>query len=341
MAWARKLPNGRYQGQYRDASNRTRSVGTFVRKGDAVVEAQEEESRIRRDEWIDPDLARTPFTEWSERWLDGHRHVLKPGTAATYKSLLRSRILPTFARKQLRAVKPSDVTAWIGEMVSEGLSPSRIRQSHVVLRLVFEAAVADGYLARNPALGAKLPRLAHVEAPYFSLDVVDALAGAMESPYEVLTGILGVPRAAMGRGGGTEAPTRRSPAPKVARPRLTRRGLRALRVRWNQEPRDPCGAAVPSDGDGDRDTPRGRQACPGRAAVHGPQGARPPALSVLLREAVATCARASRIAGGRCPRPAPLGRGAHRSRRGIAKDVAVGSRPPERRLQPDGVRASL
>jgi hypothetical protein len=33
-------------------------------------------------------------------WLDGHRPVLKPGTAPTYESLLRSRILPTFARKQ-------------------------------------------------------------------------------------------------------------------------------------------------------------------------------------------------------------------------------------------------
>ena len=119
-------------------------------------------------------------------------HVLKPGTAATYESLLRSRILPTFERKQLRAVKPSDVTAWIGGMVSEGLSPSRIRQSHVVLRLVFEAAVADGYLARNPALGTNLPRLGHQEAPYFAPDVVDALSDAMESPYDVLTAILGV-----------------------------------------------------------------------------------------------------------------------------------------------------
>jgi hypothetical protein len=30
-------------------------------------------------------------------WLDGHRPVLKPGTAPTYESLLRSRILPMFA----------------------------------------------------------------------------------------------------------------------------------------------------------------------------------------------------------------------------------------------------
>jgi hypothetical protein len=67
-------------------------------------------------------------------------------------------------------------------MVSEGLSPSRIRQSHVVLRLVFEAAVADGYLARNPALGTNLPRLGHQEAPYFATDVVDALSDAMEVP---------------------------------------------------------------------------------------------------------------------------------------------------------------
>jgi hypothetical protein len=75
MAWARKLPNGRYQGQYRDASNRTRSVGTFLRKADAVEAARDQETDIRKGSWVDPDLARTPLAEWSEKWLEGAPHA--------------------------------------------------------------------------------------------------------------------------------------------------------------------------------------------------------------------------------------------------------------------------
>lgn len=84
------------------------------------------------------------------------------------------------------------MTAWVGAMVVDGLSPSRIRQAHVVLRLLFESAVRDGYLTRNPALGVKLPRLEHTEAPFFEPRVVDALVGTLESPYDLLTAVMGV-----------------------------------------------------------------------------------------------------------------------------------------------------
>nr|MBA2599686.1 hypothetical protein [Actinomycetota bacterium] len=95
--------------------------------------------------------------------MEGARHTLKPKTLASYESLLRSRILPAFGQRELRAIKPSDITTWIGAMVSEGLSPSRIRQAHVVLRLVLESAVRDGLVIRNATIGVKLPKIEHTE----------------------------------------------------------------------------------------------------------------------------------------------------------------------------------
>ena len=106
--------------------------------------------------------------------------MLKPKTVASYESLLHSRVLPMFADRALRTHKPSDVTAWVGEMVSAGLSPSRIRQAHVVLRLILDSALVDGLLTRNPAM---LPRLEHHEAPFFEPHVVDALSDAVGAPY--------------------------------------------------------------------------------------------------------------------------------------------------------------
>lgn len=91
-------------------------------------------------------------------------------------------------------------------MISEGLSASRIRQAHVVLRVMLDVAVRDGLLVRNPAAKAKLPRLDHREAPYFTPDVVDALAAAIHEPYDVLVSVLG------GAGLGGAKPWRRADA---------------------------------------------------------------------------------------------------------------------------------
>jgi integrase len=128
----------------------------------------------------------------AEAWLDGARPMLKEKTVASYESLLRSRILPTFADRQLRDVKPSEVTAWVGAMLGDGLSPSRIRQSHVVLRLLFDDAVRDGFLVRNPAVGVKLPRLEHREALYFEPGGVDSIAETVGAPYDTLVTVMGV-----------------------------------------------------------------------------------------------------------------------------------------------------
>lgn len=133
--------SGRYQACYRDPSDRVRTAGSFVNKGDAKDAAEAQERKVGRGEWIDPELARVTVEQLAEHWLEGALPMLKPKTVAFCESLLRRRVLPTFGRRELRRIKPSDVTAWVGAMVADGLSPSRIRQGHVVLRLVLEDAV--------------------------------------------------------------------------------------------------------------------------------------------------------------------------------------------------------
>jgi len=76
-------------------------------------------------------------------------------------------------------------------MLEEGLSPSRIRQAHVALSLVLQAAVRDGVVARNVASDVRLPKLAREEAPYFDPASVDRIVAAMPEPYDLLVRILG------------------------------------------------------------------------------------------------------------------------------------------------------
>jgi integrase len=167
-----------------------------VREGDArKIDAERfiasTEAGKMRGDWTDPALGKMRLGEWSERWLTSVRPTLKPKTAESYASLLRSRILPDLGSFSLGALRPSDVARWIGTMQEDGLSASRIRQAHVVLGQLLDAAMLDGRLARNPADGARLPRLVRQEAAFLSPAIVDAIATEIREPYGLLVRLLG------------------------------------------------------------------------------------------------------------------------------------------------------
>jgi integrase len=119
------------------------------------------------------------------------RPALKPKTVRSYESLLTSRVFPTLGGYPIARIVPSDVQAWVNEMMSEGLSASRIRQAHVVLSQALTSAVRDGRIGRNSALGVKLPKLERREAAYFEPDIVERIAAAMPRPYDLFVRVLG------------------------------------------------------------------------------------------------------------------------------------------------------
>jgi integrase len=117
---------------------------------------------------------------------------LKPKTLAGYQSLLRSRILPTFGAWPIADIRPGDVDAWIAAMRRDGLSPSRIRQAHVVLSAMLDLAVRHDRIARNVARGAELPAIRRTEAPYFEPGVVDRIIGSMPERYRAFVAVQGI-----------------------------------------------------------------------------------------------------------------------------------------------------
>jgi integrase len=84
-----------------------------------------------------------------------------------------------------------DVQEWVNTMRSSDLSASRIRQAHVVLSQMLQAAVREGRIGRNVTKGVKLPPIPRREAEYFDPGVVDRIAAAMPKPYDLLIRLLG------------------------------------------------------------------------------------------------------------------------------------------------------
>lgn len=121
MAHIEKSGPNRYKARLRGPDGREHSK-PFQRRVDAERWLALGEADKARGRWVDPALARTPFSAWAARWAATIVH-LKPKTAAGYQSLLRSRILPVSGSVPLAAIDGLMLREWITDLQAVGLRP--------------------------------------------------------------------------------------------------------------------------------------------------------------------------------------------------------------------------
>lgn len=154
MASATKRGPGRWLGRYRGPDGKERSK-TFATKNEAQAWGQDHERRMRSREWTDPRRAKVTVGDWSEQWRT--TLSVKPKTAASYDSLLRTCVLPRWGNVRLDRVTTALVRSWVAGMrgvTGKPLSPSRVRQAYRLLSAMLDLAVEDGRLPKNPARSA-------------------------------------------------------------------------------------------------------------------------------------------------------------------------------------------
>ena len=200
-AWTRKLPSGRWQGQYR-VGGRVRSVGTFPRKADAHAAAIEEARRIGRGDWVDPKLGRTTFRTFADDRMEMRRRSLRPGGTDRDDRHYRNHIIPVFGSMPLIQINRSDVERWVGDLCDrKKLAPRTVRNIHSIFSSLLSEAVDAGYLRANPCTRKSrtrrtsyLPRVPEGERRFLSRDELYALADAFDPRYRafvILGGYLG------------------------------------------------------------------------------------------------------------------------------------------------------
>ena len=174
--WIDRRGKGRWRARYRDPGGRERSR-TFERKIDAQRWLMTVEVDKSRGTWVDPAHGRMPLGTWLDSWLMTQSH-LKPATRTRYGVAVRNQILPTWRRVPLQAIAYGDVVAWLNDLLGSGLAPATVRYAYRVFSLTLDGAVRDNRIARNPALGVKLPRIAPTDKVFLNHSQVDALAEA-------------------------------------------------------------------------------------------------------------------------------------------------------------------
>jgi len=175
MANIAKRPDGQWRARYRDSAGKEHSKH-FGRKTDAQAWLDGVTTAVQTGAYVHPKAGRVTVGAWCEKWLTAQGH-LKPSTHERYAGLLRAHVLPRWASVTLADVSHADVQGWCSGL-ARAKSASTAVKAHRVLSLALSLAVRDGRLARNPADGVALPKIAQRDRRYLTHDQVHQLAKA-------------------------------------------------------------------------------------------------------------------------------------------------------------------
>ena len=125
MAWikTRVTDDGdtRFVACYRDPEGRQRSAGTYSSRRAAERAAHREEAKVRDGAWHDHSRGQVTFAEYVETvWLPS-KHV-ETSTLAAYRSYLDKHFIPTFGRRPMGKILPSEIQRWVTTATENGLS---------------------------------------------------------------------------------------------------------------------------------------------------------------------------------------------------------------------------
>jgi integrase len=114
------------------------------------------------------------FKNFAEQWLRLYAEVeCKESTVASYRQILRFYLYPRFGHIRLGVVSRDAVKDYLASLVAQGrLSRNTLRLIVCTLRVIFNHAIEDGLVERNPA--ARLGRFTKSEKPKFQAAALTA-----------------------------------------------------------------------------------------------------------------------------------------------------------------------
>ena len=189
MAWVKERVTDdgdkRFVACYRDPEGRQRSAGTYSSRRAAERAANREEAKVREGAWHDHSRGVVTFAEYVETvWLPS-KHV-ETSTLAAYRSYLDKHFIPTFGRRPMGKILPSEVQRGVTTATEHGLSAASVRKYHTMLASVFERALVDRVVTFNPCAHTELPKVIKKKARTLTPDEYDAILAALPAQHRLM-----------------------------------------------------------------------------------------------------------------------------------------------------------
>ena len=187
----KRRASGKYSASYIGPDGVRRFGGRqFATKADAQAWLAQRQAELYTRTWVDPTLGRITLTEYGTRWIAEHK--LSPRTRDLYAGIFRLHIDPLLGARAIEEIKPETVRWWRARLRDDGRSESTTAKAYRLLRAIFNAAIDDGRVTRNPCRIRGADRENPPERPVASVAEVFDLADRIGPTYRafILTAAL-------------------------------------------------------------------------------------------------------------------------------------------------------
>jgi len=178
----------RWQVRYRDDTGRQKKANFADRYGDnPAVHAEafdaDNTAKLNSGGWTDPAAGKVSLSDYARQWRAGQ--TADPATLRVYDGRLKHIHGTAFGQQpmSLLAKRPSMVQQWVKGL---DLAPATVRHAVGVLSMIFNAAIQDGIVARNPVHATsvvKPPKVVRRSIVPWTLEQVEAARAAMDDRY--------------------------------------------------------------------------------------------------------------------------------------------------------------
>lgn len=137
------------------------------------------EADMDSGQYVDPKAGRTTFQQYAERWVASHAGEVNSGEGAERR--LRLHAYPGIGSRPLGSFKPEHVRSWLGELKKVMPNEAHRRVVAATVSAVFNAAVDDEFLPRNPfkARSVQVPKPGDPAVKPWTADQVFAVRHAL------------------------------------------------------------------------------------------------------------------------------------------------------------------
>ncbi len=188
MAWAEKLPNGRYRGVYRGARGEKRRVpGTYARKADAARDASAEERKQRRSP-SPADAGKLTWGEWEPQWQASR--IVAKSTDRSDQGRLRDHVRPQWESVAMRNITTDTIQRWVTDLTRDGMAPSTVAKCYYLLSSSMKAAHKAKVIDANPCKGVVLPKPGPMPERYLDDSEISAIKASLTEFDQLIVDVL-------------------------------------------------------------------------------------------------------------------------------------------------------
>jgi len=153
----------------------------FKLKRDAEAHLATVEVAKLRGSYVDPADSKIRISELGPAWLERHRTEVTASTHHSVESTWRVHVLPRWGHYAVGAIMRRDLASWLTAL-GEQRSHTTVARARDILGGIFDEAIEDGRIVKNPARGIAIKRKPLPEETYLTHRQVEALARASRYP---------------------------------------------------------------------------------------------------------------------------------------------------------------